>query len=65
MLMAVLVTMVRTNKFYWENRVNQGDRRGWREICEDVLREKDPERVNTLLEELLEELEEYERKRRQ
>jgi hypothetical protein len=42
--------------------MNPSNRRSWREICEDVLREKDPERVNTLLEELLEVLEEYERK---
>ena len=35
----------------------------WRDICQDVLREKNPARVNTLLLELLESLEEMERER--
>ena len=38
-----------------------GNSRGWREICEEVLREKRTERVNALLEELLDVLEERER----
>jgi len=36
----------------------QGQRPNWRQICEKVLREKDAERFNTLLEELLEALDE-------
>jgi hypothetical protein len=39
-------------------------RRHWREICEDVLREKDTNRVNALLEELLEALDEHTRNRK-
>ena len=38
-------------------------RRDWREICEEVLGEKDTIRLNALLEELLEALEERERNR--
>jgi hypothetical protein len=40
--------------------MRRGDRRDWREICEEVLLERaDTERVNALLEELLEALEEW------
>jgi hypothetical protein len=35
-----------------------GKQRNWRQICEEVLREHDPEKVNTLLAELLDALEE-------
>ena len=38
------------------------ERRDWREICEDVVREKDSTRLNGLLQELLEALEERTRK---
>ena len=34
-----------------------GNRRNWRQICEDVLREHDPDKVNALLAELLDALE--------
>lgn len=34
------------------------ERRNWRDICEDVVREKDSARLNGLLQELLEALEE-------
>lgn len=37
--------------------MTQGSRRDWREICEEVLRERSPEHVNRLLEELLDVLE--------
>jgi hypothetical protein len=37
--------------------MTQGNRRDWREICEEVLRERSPERVSRLLEELLDVLE--------
>lgn len=39
------------------------NRKDWREICEEVLRTHDPNRVNALLEELLEALEERARNR--
>jgi hypothetical protein len=45
--------------------MSQDKRRDWREICEQVLREKDAGRVNALLEELLDVLEERERTRSQ
>jgi pyruvate dehydrogenase complex dehydrogenase (E1) component len=38
-------------------------RKDWRKICEQVLREKNPDRVVALLEELLEALEERARTR--
>ena len=41
--------------------MNQGNRRGWREICAEVLKEKDQDRLNALLQELLDALEERER----
>ena len=34
-----------------------GNRRNWRQICEEVLREHDPDKVNLLLTELLDALE--------
>jgi hypothetical protein len=37
-----------------------GGTRDWREICEDVVRESSSERINALLEELLNSLEERE-----
>ncbi len=37
--------------------------RDWREICKEVIREKDNTRLNVLLEELLEALEEHARKK--
>ncbi len=39
------------------------NRKDWREICEQVVREKNPDRVIALLEELLEALEESARTR--
>jgi hypothetical protein len=42
--------------------MGQGNRRDWREICEDVLRERNPEKVNALLDELATALEERSRK---
>jgi hypothetical protein len=39
------------------------NRKDWRKICEQVLREKNPDRVAALLEELLEALEERARTR--
>jgi hypothetical protein len=36
-------------------------RRDWREICEELLQERDTERVTELLEELLDALDERER----
>ena len=41
--------------------MNQGKRRDWREICEEVLTERDQDRLNVLLQELLDALEERER----
>jgi pyruvate dehydrogenase complex dehydrogenase (E1) component len=41
-------------------RSGNGETRDWREICEDVVRESSSERVNALLEELLNALEERE-----
>lgn len=38
--------------------MSDSNRRDWREICYDVLREKRAERVDELLEELLDALEE-------
>ena len=38
------------------------NRRDWREICAEVIREKDDTRLNVLLEELLEVLDERARK---
>jgi hypothetical protein len=38
--------------------MSQGKRRGWREICQEVVTETHPERMNALLEELLRVLEE-------
>ena len=38
--------------------MRQDGRRDWREICVEVLQEKNTERVSALLEELLEALEE-------
>lgn len=43
--------------------MSSANRRDWREICEQVVREKDSTRLNTLLEELLEALEEHARNR--
>jgi hypothetical protein len=43
--------------------MSQGNPRGWREICEEVLRTKDEDRVNALLEELLRALGERAEKR--
>jgi len=40
-----------------------GSRRDWREICEEVLTETDQDRLNALLQELLNALEERERMR--
>ena len=37
--------------------MNERNRRDWREICVEVLREKQSNRLNELLEELLEALE--------
>ena len=37
--------------------MGSSDHRDWREICEDVIHEKDSARLNELLEELLEALE--------
>ena len=37
--------------------MDPANRRDWREICEEVLRTSDSNRVNALLEELLEALE--------
>jgi hypothetical protein len=45
--------------------MTRGNRRAWREICEEVLKERNEERTNVLLEELLEALEEHERIRAQ
>lgn len=45
--------------------MERGNRRDWREICEEVLKEEDSERTNRLLEELLHVLEEMEKKRKQ
>jgi hypothetical protein len=43
----------------------RGERpRHWREICQDVLREANPTRLNALFAELLASLEELERERR-
>jgi hypothetical protein len=40
--------------------MRRGDQRDWRDICEEVLLERaDTDRVNALLEELLEALEEW------
>jgi hypothetical protein len=39
----------------------QDKRRDWREICEEVLQEADQARLNVLLQELLEVLEDRER----
>jgi hypothetical protein len=41
--------------------MSQGNRRDWREICQEVLTETRTERLNALLEELLDVLEERER----
>jgi hypothetical protein len=43
--------------------MNQDNRRDWREICEQALAEKDRDRLNALLQELLEALEDRERMR--
>jgi hypothetical protein len=43
--------------------MNQDNRRDWREICEEVLTEKDQDRLNALLQELLEALDDRERMR--
>jgi hypothetical protein len=45
--------------------MNQGNRRDWREICEEVLHETDQDRLNSLLQELLDALEDRERFRGQ
>lgn len=42
--------------------MKERNRRDWREICDEVLREKQTNRVNELLEELLEALEDRARK---
>jgi hypothetical protein len=44
--------------------MRQGNQRDWREICVEVLLERDTHRVNALLEELLEALERREDARR-
>lgn len=36
--------------------MNLGNRRDWREICRELLRENDPERSRAIMEKLLEEL---------
>jgi hypothetical protein len=41
--------------------MNQGNRRDWREICEEVLTETDMDRLNVLLQELLDALDDRER----
>lgn len=41
----------------FSGRSGNGETRDWREICEDVVRESSSERVNALLEELLDALE--------
>jgi pyruvate dehydrogenase complex dehydrogenase (E1) component len=41
----------------FEERSGNGETRDWREICEEILRESSSERVNVLLEELLNALE--------
>jgi hypothetical protein len=43
--------------------MSQGNPRGWREICEEVLRTKDEDKVNALLDELLRALDERDQKR--
>lgn len=45
--------------------MEQREHRDWRIICEEVVQEKDSVRLNALLEELLEALEERERERKQ
>ena len=44
-------------KAFSDGASNVNPRREWREICEEVLRETSTERVNDLLEELLDALE--------
>ena len=34
--------------------MSTGNRRDWREICEEIVRERDTDRSNALMEELLE-----------
>jgi hypothetical protein len=46
-----------------KNRGDPGAGRDWRKICEEVLRERRPDRVNALLQELLKALEEREHER--
>jgi len=43
--------------------MSQDKPKNWREICEAVLREKDQDKINALLEELLESLDERARTR--
>jgi len=47
-----------------EEFVRSGNRRDWRETCRDVLSTRDPMHVNSLLEELLEALEERAQERK-
>ena len=34
--------------------MSTGNRRNWREVCEEIVRERDTDRSNALMEELLE-----------
>lgn len=43
--------------------MNAGEHRDWREICEEVLKEKKKEKVETLLEELTQALDRRARER--
>jgi hypothetical protein len=43
---------------HFDRFANKGNRRDWREICDDVLKEKSAQRVDELLDELLDVLEE-------
>jgi hypothetical protein len=40
--------------------MNRDNRRTWREICQEVLKEKDEDRLNALLQELLDALDKRE-----